>query len=113
MDMTACEMAGTNSNKDNGDSEFFTNAIRQGEILHITTDVYDAGPIDQLKMRIAVFMTVRSALAGRQSGTGYVKDFSDVRWQSDFLLHVNGSPSLGDDFSYDSLCCVKCFFDFI
>jgi len=78
-----------------------------------TTDVSDAGPIDQLKMRIAVFMTVRSALAGRQSGTGYVKDFSDVRWQSDFVLHVNGSPSLGDDFSYDSLCCVKCFFDFI
>ena len=113
MDMIACKIAGRNSNTAMETVSFSLMPFDKVRFYMHTTDVSDAGPIDQLKMRIAVFMTVRSTLAGRQSETGYVKDFSDVRWQSDFLLHVNGSPSLGDDFSYDSLCCVKCFFDFI
>ena len=58
MDMTACKMAGTNSNKDMGTVSFSLVSFDKVRFYIQHTDAYDAGSIDQLEMRIAVLMTV-------------------------------------------------------
>jgi len=70
MDMTACKMAGTNSNKDMGPVSFLLVSFDKVRFYMQNTDIFDAGSIDRLKKRVAVFMTICSALAKQQKLNG-------------------------------------------
>ena len=66
MDMIACKIAGTNSNKDMGTVSFSLVSFDKVRLYMQNTDIFDAGSINRLKKRVAVFMTICSALAEQQ-----------------------------------------------
>ena len=63
MDMAACKMAGTNSNKDMGTVSLSLVSFDKMRFYMQHTDVCNAGSIDQSKVRIAVFRRLCSASA--------------------------------------------------
>ena len=85
MDMIACKIAGRNSNTAMETVSFSLVSFDKVRFYIQHTDAYDAGSIDLLKMRIAVFMTVCSASTEQQQWS--ISRTSDVfycRWDYQF-----------------------------
>ena len=77
MDMIACKIAGRNSNTAMETVSFSLVSFDKVRFYIQHTDAYDAGSIDLLKMRIAVFMAVCSASTEQQQWS--ISRTSDVR----------------------------------